>query len=132
MVSAARSPIGPHPATCRDAANAPEKRKVGGSTPPLTTSEQRKRWLDHLCRPGLLTLANRGPDGLGEDKQGSAPGRGRRRRGGKNFPHPRWYFLRSLGRPEQGEVVVTRDEGPAELLDELRPATAYEDDSVRA
>jgi hypothetical protein len=48
-----------------------EKRKVGGSTPPLTTSEQRKRWLDHLCRPGLLTLANRSPDGLGEDGPGT-------------------------------------------------------------
>ena len=34
MVGAARSPIRPRPATCSDAANAPEKRKVGGSTPP--------------------------------------------------------------------------------------------------
>jgi [ribosomal protein S5]-alanine N-acetyltransferase len=38
MVSAARSPIRPHSATCSDGAYAPEKRKVGGSTPPLTTT----------------------------------------------------------------------------------------------
>ena len=38
MVCAARSPIRPHPATCSDAGYAPEKRKVGGSTPPLTTT----------------------------------------------------------------------------------------------
>ena len=37
-VRAARSPIRPHLATCNDAANAPEKRKVGGSIPPLTTT----------------------------------------------------------------------------------------------
>ena len=36
-VSPARWPIRPHPATYSDAADAPEKRKVGGSTPPLTT-----------------------------------------------------------------------------------------------
>jgi hypothetical protein len=28
MVSAARSPIGPHPATCSDGADAPENRKL--------------------------------------------------------------------------------------------------------
>src|SRR5262245_58319498 len=39
MVSAARSLIRPHPATCSDAADAPEKRKVSGSTPPLTTNQ---------------------------------------------------------------------------------------------
>jgi len=38
MVCAARWPIRPRLATCSDAANAPEKRKVGGSTPPLTTT----------------------------------------------------------------------------------------------
>jgi len=38
MVSAARPPIRPCPATSSDAVYAPEKRKVGGSTPPLTTS----------------------------------------------------------------------------------------------
>ena len=38
MVGAARWPIRPRLATCSDAANAPEKRKVGGSTPPLTTT----------------------------------------------------------------------------------------------
>ena len=38
MVSAARLPISPHPATSSDAAYAPEKRKAGGSIPPLTTS----------------------------------------------------------------------------------------------
>ena len=32
------SPIRPHSATCSDAAYAPEKRKVGGSIPPLTTT----------------------------------------------------------------------------------------------
>jgi len=37
IVVATRSPIGPHPATCSYAAYAAEKRKVGGSTPPLTT-----------------------------------------------------------------------------------------------
>ena len=36
----ARSPIGPLPATCSDPANAPEKRKIGGSTPPLTTRSE--------------------------------------------------------------------------------------------
>ena len=40
MVSAACWPIRPRPATCSDAANAPEKRKVGGSIPPLTTTLQ--------------------------------------------------------------------------------------------
>jgi len=38
MVGAASWPIRPHPATCSDTADAPEKRKAGGSTPPLTTS----------------------------------------------------------------------------------------------
>jgi len=37
MVSPASWPIRPCPATCSDAAYAPEKRKAGGSTPPLTT-----------------------------------------------------------------------------------------------
>src|SRR5262245_44858698 len=37
MVGAARCPVRPRPATCSDGADAPEKRKVGGSTPPLTT-----------------------------------------------------------------------------------------------
>jgi len=37
MVCAARWPIRPRPATCSDGTDAPEKRKVGGSTPPLTT-----------------------------------------------------------------------------------------------
>jgi len=40
MVSPARSVIRPGPASCSDAADAPEKRKVGGSTPPLTTSSE--------------------------------------------------------------------------------------------
>jgi hypothetical protein len=35
---ASRADPVPHPATCSDAVHAPEKRKVGGSTPPLTTS----------------------------------------------------------------------------------------------
>ena len=39
MVSPARSLIRPRPATCSDGADAPEKRKVGGSTPPLTTTQ---------------------------------------------------------------------------------------------
>jgi hypothetical protein len=44
MICAARWFIRPHPATCSDGTDAPEKRKVSGSTPPLTTSpEQRKR-----------------------------------------------------------------------------------------
>ena len=30
---------------------APEKRKVGGSTPPLTTTSQRIRWPSHLQKP---------------------------------------------------------------------------------
>jgi hypothetical protein len=38
MVGAARLPIRPRPATSSDGADAPEKRKAGGSTPPLTTS----------------------------------------------------------------------------------------------
>jgi len=38
MVCAARSPIRPHPATSSHTAHAPEKRKAGGSIPPLTTS----------------------------------------------------------------------------------------------
>jgi len=37
MVCATRWPIRPHPATCTHTADVPEKRKVGGSTPPLTT-----------------------------------------------------------------------------------------------
>jgi hypothetical protein len=44
MVSAASWPIRRRPASCSDTADAPEKRKVGGSTPPLTTSSDlRKR-----------------------------------------------------------------------------------------
>jgi hypothetical protein len=43
MVSAARSPIRPRPATCSDGADAPEERKVGGSTPPLTTTSDQRR-----------------------------------------------------------------------------------------
>jgi len=38
MVGAASWPIRPRPATCSDGGDAPEKRKVGGSTPPLTTT----------------------------------------------------------------------------------------------
>jgi hypothetical protein len=49
--SAARSPTNPYPAPSSDEADAPEKRKVGGSTPPLTTgSDQRKcARSNHLC-----------------------------------------------------------------------------------
>ena len=33
-----------------------EKRKVGGSTPPLTTSSEQRERCDHcFCGPGLLT-----------------------------------------------------------------------------
>jgi hypothetical protein len=48
IVSAARSPIGPHPATCSDAADAPEKRKVGGSD---VAPERGALWLaaDRWC-----------------------------------------------------------------------------------
>jgi hypothetical protein len=55
MVSAARSPTTPHPATCSDAADAPEKRKVGGSTPPLTTSPEQTKRPGGFLRPGRLT-----------------------------------------------------------------------------
>ena len=44
MVSAASWPIRPHSATSSHTAYAPEERKVGGSTPPMTTSyDQAKR-----------------------------------------------------------------------------------------
>jgi hypothetical protein len=38
ILGAARCPVRPRPATCSDGADAPEKRKAGGSIPPLTTS----------------------------------------------------------------------------------------------
>jgi hypothetical protein len=61
MVGAARWPIRPHPATCSDGTDAPEKRTASGSTPPLTTgSDLRKRALsDHtsaICDECCLIL----------------------------------------------------------------------------
>ena len=50
MVSAARSLMRPRSATCSDLTDAPEKRKVGGSTPPLTTIQ--------LATAEALTSAN--------------------------------------------------------------------------
>jgi hypothetical protein len=67
MVCAARWPIRPRPATCGDAADAPEKRKVGGSTPPLTTSQlatcgsvtRKNVFCRLICSASLLTVAAR-------------------------------------------------------------------------
>ena len=60
IVVAGRSPIRPHPATCSDHTNAPEKRKGGGSTPPLTTltsaNAQRSSLLARFAN-GVLTEA---------------------------------------------------------------------------
>jgi hypothetical protein len=54
-IDAARWHIRRQPATVRDRQIAPEKRKVGGSTPPLTTHSDQPRRPGGFLRPGRLT-----------------------------------------------------------------------------